>query len=232
MSLMMNDNEQVADAPTKQHGISHEVDMRGERLQRAISQPAVRFQRAISQPFLRKSAAPDGPTPKPAKVLQAVYKVGEFKAELPLEYLLVQSFLAGLYKSVGCLTFVVVGGGVLGAALFPVGLIAIILTSAELFTGDLLILVVSVLSQRVTWTSLWRNLVVSWVGNFAGTLVWAALIGYSSGVVEDNDRVEFIRNLAEFKTNQEWGNVLCKGIGANFLVCLAVWQVRFSLFPR
>jgi len=189
--------------------------------------------RHLSQPNLTATttAAPAAPPPDDepkmlpqTKVLRATYKVGQFKAKLPLQYLVVQSFMAGLYKSVGCLVFVVVGGGVLGAALFPVGLIAISLTGAELFTGDLLVITVCLLANKVSWSSLLRNLVVSWFGNFAGTLVWASVVGYVGGAVEDNGRVDFVVDLAETKSYMTWGEVVCKGIGANFLVCLAVWQ--------
>jgi hypothetical protein len=94
-----------------------------------------------TMPLNRKASA-NPRTRKPQKVLESVYSIGQFKANLEWQYLIVQCFMAGLYKSVGCHTFVTLGGGVLGAVFFPAGLIAIVLTSAELFTGDLLILVV------------------------------------------------------------------------------------------
>ena len=172
----------------------------------------------------QQAPEPQPRTQKPQKVLETIYGVGQFKAELPLKYLMLQSFLAGIYKSVGCHTFVTIGGGVLGAVFFPVGLIAIVLTGAELFTGDLLILVQCYLSGKVPGKSLVRNLCVSWVMNFCGTLLWAGLIGYASGAVEDKGQVDFAIDLAYDKVSQPWGHILAKAIGANFLVCLALWQ--------
>ncbi|KAL3910302.1 MAG: hypothetical protein SGILL_007745, partial [Bacillariaceae sp.] len=155
--------------------------------------------------------------PKTTQTLEAAYRVGEFKANVNIGYLLVQSVMAGLFKSIGCTSFLVVGGGVLGAALFPVGLIAITLTSTELFTGDLLILTVSFLSKRVTLYSVIRNHVVAWCGNFVGTLLWASIIGYASGTIVDNGADDFAIELAILKTTQPWGHIVGKAVGANFL---------------
>ena len=67
---------------------------------------------------------------------------------------MVQSFMAGIYISTASHVYLAVGGGVLGSALFPMGLIAVVITSAELFTGDALVFAASILGGRVTFGKL------------------------------------------------------------------------------
>jgi formate/nitrite transporter len=161
-------------------------------------------------------------TKTPKDTLKAIYKNGQYKAALPLRLLSVQSFMAGFYIAMAGHLFFAVGGGVLGAALFPVGLIAVVLTSAELFTGDALVFIVSVLGRKVSVSKLIRNWTVSWIMNFAGALTWASILAYASDALESQQ--ELVISVATKKASQTWVHVFIKGIGANFMVCLGVWQ--------
>lgn len=97
------------------------------------------------------------------------------------------------------------------------------LTGGELFTGDVCIFVSSVLGGQVSWRFLARNCTVAWIVNFLGCLTWAGFIAYLSNALEDVGQAEFAMEYAVNKAVQPWGNVLLKGIGANFMVCLGVW---------
>jgi formate/nitrite transporter len=163
-------------------------------------------------------------TKAPKETLQAVYKAGEYKAGLPLHLLMIQSFMAGVYIAMAGQLYLSVGGGVIGAALFPTGLIAVVLTSAELFTGDSLVFCAAVLGQRVTVGKLARNWTVAWIMNFAGCLFWAGLLAYLSDALNDAGQVDLAIKVAEKKAHQAWVHIFLKGIGANFMVCVGVWQ--------
>jgi formate/nitrite transporter len=163
-------------------------------------------------------------TKAPKETLQAVYKTGEYKAALPLNLLMIQSFMAGIYIAMAGHLYLAVGGGVLGAALFPTGLIAVILTSAELFTGDALVFVASVLGGRVSFAKLVRNWSVSWLMNFAGCLFWASTLAYASDSLKDLGQVDLAIKVALKKGTSPWMHILIKAIGANFMVCVGVWQ--------
>jgi len=163
-------------------------------------------------------------TKPPKETLQAVYRAGQYKAGLPLNLLMVQSTMAGVYIAMAGHLFIAVGGGIIGAAVFPTGLIAVVLTSAELFTGDALVFVASVLGGKVSFGKLLRNWSVSWIMNFAGCLLWAALLAYASNSLEDLGRADLAVKIALKKANQPWGHIFIKGIGANFMVCVGVWQ--------
>ena len=158
----------------------------------------------------------------PKDTLQAVYKAGIYKASLPLHLLCIQSFIAGTYIALAGHMFLQLNGGLLGAIFFPTGIIATVFTSAELFTGDALVFVASVLGNKVSIWSLLRNWTVSWIFNFLGCLVWASVLGYSSGAL-DAQR-EFVIAVAMKKVKATWIQIFIKAIGANFLVCLGVWQ--------
>ena len=163
-------------------------------------------------------------TKAPKDTLLAVYKTGEYKAALPMNLLMVQSFMAGVYIAMAGHLYLAVGGGVLGSALFPTGLIAVLLTSAELFTGDALVFIASVLGGRVSFYKLVRNWSVSWLMNFAGCLFWAGVMVYASDSLADLDRVDYAIAVALKKNHETWLAIFLKGIGANFMVCVGVWQ--------
>lgn len=174
-----------------------------------------------SQPI---TIAPSPATKAPKDTLKAVYAAGKYKAGLRMDVLMVQSTMAGIFIAFAGQLYLSVGGGVLGAALFPGGLIAVILTSAELFTGDALIFVASVLGGQVPLRKLLRNWTVSWCCNFVGSLLWAFFLGYLSNAVEDVHATELAISVAEKKALDHMGAIFLKGVGANFLVCIAVWQ--------
>jgi len=87
---------------------------------------------------------------------------GKYKANLPVEQLLLRGFMAGAYIAVGaalctvCSTQVssYLGAGIgklIAGAVFPVGLIAIVLTGMELFTGDAMLVPMAALQGKCTW---------------------------------------------------------------------------------
>ena len=102
------------------------------------------------------------------------------------------------------------------------------LSSAELFTGDALVFMTSLLGGKVTWKQMARNWTVSWVGNFVGALVWAVFIGYLSESLEDAGAAEFAIAVARKKAYQTWFSIFLKSIGANIMVCDAIWQATSS----
>ena len=59
-------------------------------------------------------------TKAPKETLQAIYSAGKYKANLRLNVLIVQSWMAGVYIAAAGQLYLTVGGGVLGAVLFPV----------------------------------------------------------------------------------------------------------------
>jgi len=69
-----------------------------------------------------------------------------------------------------------------------------------------------------------RNWSVSWLMNFAGCLFWAGVMVYASDALADLDRVDYAIAVSLKKTHETWLGIFLKGIGANFMVCVGVWQ--------
>ena len=163
-------------------------------------------------------------TKSPSQTLGAVYSAGQYKAGLRLDVLSLQSFMAGIYIAAAGQLFLSLGGSILGAAFFATGILGVVLTSGELFTGDALIFVAALLGGRVRIRHVLRNWTVSWTLNFAGCLAWAFVIAYASDALQDVGKVEFAIKVAEKKAGQTFLSTFLKGIAANFLVCVGVWQ--------
>ena len=177
----------------------------------------------------------------PKETLQTVDTLGCSKANLSLSQLLTLSFLAGAFIAFGGLLAIVVGGGVPGIKLenpglqkllfggtFPVGLMLVVIAGAELFTGNTACCIPAFLSKKISFSSCMRNWVFSYIGNFLGSLFVAFFLTYLTGLVAKEPWLSTTTGIAELKVNQNFGQLFLKGIGCNWLVCLAVWMAVAS----
>ncbi|HAA90189.1 MAG: Formate/nitrite family of transporter [Thermoanaerobacterales bacterium 50_218] len=171
---------------------------------------------------------------------------GKYKANLPVEQLLLRGFMAGAYIAVGaalctvCSTQVssYLGAGIgklIAGAVFPVGLIAIVLTGMELFTGDAMLVPMAALQGKCTWGQVLRNWVWVYIGNLIGSLAyaWLMILGpFTQGhlsAAEPNAFGLTAVSIAVAKTLKYkaagasgWWSVVIAGIGCNFLVNVAI----------
>ena len=101
----------------------------------------------------------------------------------------VRAFLAGAYIAMGAALATVGSTGVadvLGAgiaqfilgALFPIGLVLVVLTGAELFTGDAMFAPMAVLQGHTGLKGLIYLWIVVYIGNLIGSLFMAFLVSY------------------------------------------------------
>jgi formate/nitrite transporter len=165
----------------------------------------------------------------------AIEGVGCTKASLRWDKLLVLGFLAGAFIAFGGLLAIIVAGpGVnegMGAGLrrfafggvFPVGLMLVVIAGAELFTGNTACTIPAVMSGKASWGGLARNWVLAYIGNFIGSLFVAFFLTTLSGLVTSEPYLSSVRSIAEGKVNIDWMVAFWRGVGCNWLVCLAVW---------
>ncbi len=168
----------------------------------------------------------------PPDMARRAEQVGVTKAALATDRLLVLAMLAGAFIGFGGLLSVVATTGtlpygvsrILGGAVFSLGLVLVVVGGAELFTGNTL-LVMAAASRRVTWASVGRSLVLSFVGNAIGAIGLAVAV-VAGGVHDQGERAVGARLLAIGRTKSELdiGRAFILGILANVLVCLAVWM--------
>ena len=124
---------------------------------------------------------------KPVEIVELAGNAGVYKANLGTSNFLVRSFMAGLFIAVGAALCTVCGTGVektlgpgfkalVGGAVFPVGLIAIVLTGMSLFTGDTMLIPMAVFQKKTTWDKVFNAWFWVYIGNFVGSIFWAYLM--------------------------------------------------------
>lgn len=152
---------------------------------------------------------------------KAQYKFGELFA---------RAILAGAMIAFGAEASNVAAHGIadvglartVAGAVFPIGLMMVILMGAELFTGDCM-LVIGVAEKTISVKKLILMLITIWIGNFAGGALIAALIyfsgqyNYSGGCLG-----AYTIKVAIGKTGLSFGTAFVSGILCNILVCAAV----------
>jgi formate/nitrite transporter len=161
--------------------------------------------------------------------------VGVAKATSPWLTVFVLGILAGAYIGFGGLLSTTVtfdiaakwGIGfskIIGGAAFSVGLMLVVIAGAELFTGNNL-MVSSVMMREITFSTMLKRWGVVFLANFIGSMIVAFLF-YFSGLWKTGDGAlgAAAVKIAFNKVALSFGEALWRGIGCNWLVCLAVWM--------
>ena len=107
----------------------------------------------------------------------------------------------------------------MGAIVFPIGLMLVILMKTELFTGNSL-LVIPLLKKDIKLKQLLKNWFIVYLGNLVGSLVIALMI--SNTPLKDIVANSFIK-ITNTKISLSFLSSIILGILCNFLVCLAVF---------
>jgi formate transporter len=161
--------------------------------------------------------------------------VGVSKTTSPWFSVFVLGILAGAYIGFGGLlstsvTFdlaVRAGIGVqkiVAGSAFSLGLILVVIAGAELFTGNNL-MVSSVMTKEISLKAMFQRWSLVYAANFIGSIV-LALIFYFSGLWKTGNGAlgQTAVTIAYGKVSMSFNEALFRGIGCNWLVCLAVWM--------
>jgi formate transporter len=159
------------------------------------------------------------------------------KAGMAISHQIVYGILGGVFISFGGLLAVTVAGGMPGiaasnpglvklafGALFPVGLITIIIAGAQLFTSDCAILPYGWLRGEISLRACLKTWCIIYFSNFIGALIVAYFFASEAGLLSGDPWRKFIGDLAIAKTSAPFYKIFIKAIGANWLVCLAAWM--------
>ena len=168
----------------------------------------------------------------PAEIAGIWIENGIKKAGLSIGKMLVLGIMAGAFIGFGSFVFVLAtaAGGdafqamtakLTGAALFPVGLMMVILCGAELFTGNNL-MTLALMDRKISAADMLKNWGVVYIGNFIGSLLIAFLFA-KSGLLTDAAAERAIA-IAGAKTSIPFMPALIRGILCNMLVVLACWM--------
>src|SRR5437660_12236170 len=161
-------------------------------------------------------------------------KVAAKKMDLSVRDLLLRGILAGaLLGYATSLVFVVVSQGlppIVGAILFPVGFVILVLLGMELVTGNFALLPAGVMAGTVSVTKLLRNWGWVYLGNLIGSVLYAVLFylvitnwrSGNGGAVAD-----LLKQAAQKKTlayaalgYSGWGTALVKAVLCNWMVTI------------
>lgn len=178
------------------------------------------------------------PQKAPAGVFEAAVTLGASKSLLPSWKILLLSVVAGAYISLGGFLALRVGtsvGGLatslpgiqrllLGLVGLPTGLLLVILTGGELFTGNTMLLTTALLSKKATLFNLLRNWVISFLGNFLGCLLVVKLILLTGISLTSTGIV----GMAMTKVGLSFSQAFWRGVICNWLVCLSIYTANGS----
>lgn len=175
------------------------------------------------------------PINNPKEVLALVERAASDKISLPVRKILILAFLAGAYISMGGLFSIVIGYGfpsmapapglqrLLSGLVFPLGLMLVVFAGVELFTGNNAVLIPGALGRRYGWRKVLLNWMLVYAGNFVGSLFFACFLVKLPGMLSAEVWRSAAVGIAEAKVSMPWLTVFLRGVGANWLVCLAVW---------
>eukprot|EP01029_Cantina_marsupialis_P027572 TRINITY_DN773034_c0_g1_i1.p1 TRINITY_DN773034_c0_g1~~TRINITY_DN773034_c0_g1_i1.p1 ORF type:complete len:302 (-),score=95.03 TRINITY_DN773034_c0_g1_i1:254-1159(-) len=177
----------------------------------------------------------------PKETFLAAEAVSVAKAKKHWSKTLISGTLAGSYIGLGGLLAIIVGGGVpqikaenpglqkfIFGGVFPVGLMLVLICGAELFTGNTFVMVVGALKKKISWKDLARNWALSYVGNIIGSIFVAGVLSYWTDLVDADPYRSSTIAIAEKKAGLDIDVMFFRGIGCNWLVCLAVYMALAS----
>ena len=188
------------------------------------------------------------PFKPPAEITKAAIAAGCTKCTTTWDKLLILAFLAGAYIAFGGLLAEIVVGGMSGGfvqtladkstqtiaiptgilkfatgAVFPVGLMCVVIAGSELFTGNCMFAPIAWLDKKITLKGFAINWTLVYIGNLIGALFVVYFLAYWSGLFSSAPFGTWALNVANGKLGLSWDDALLRGIGCNWLVCLAVW---------
>ncbi len=186
----------------------------------------------------------------PAQIAESFNGVGKAKGSLPIMKMIILGILAGAYIGFGAelSTMVLTGPGatlglgmskLFGGAVFSVGLMLVVIGGAELFTGNNL-MTIGVANGDVKFLALLKNWGVVYLANLIGSVLlvyimyksnlWQTGAKMVDGVcsVDGGGCANTALGIAIGKVNLSWSEAFYRGIGCNWLVCLAVWLAASS----
>ncbi|MDR2110055.1 MAG: formate/nitrite transporter family protein [Spirochaetaceae bacterium] len=172
----------------------------------------------------------------PQEVTANYAAAGAAKTNFPIRKMLLLGILSGLIIGLAAavantaahdIANVGIARLVMGV-IFPFGLGMVVVSGAELFTGNCLI-PISVLDGKTSLAGLLKNWFFVYAGNFAGGLLTAAgCVFFGQLNYSANALAAFTIRVAAAKCSLPFANALVSGIFCNFLVCVGVFLALAS----
>ena len=173
---------------------------------------------------------------KPAEAIENFVAVGAAKSKLTPGHMLIRGFLSGallaIATSLAITATIQTSVPLVGALVFPVGFVIIVLMGLELLTGNFALLPVAWLDGKTSMGKLLSNFAWVFIGNLLGSVVYAALLYFSAPAAGLSEKLVAI---AQAKTTGyaaagSAGMLACfvKAILCNWMVTLGVVMAMIS----
>lgn len=173
---------------------------------------------------------------KPADVVKSMVAAGDTKANLSVKDLLIRGFLSGAllgFATTLALTATAqTNTPLVGALVFPVGFVMIVLLGFELVTGSFAVTTLAGVSGRRSWAQVFSNLTWVFSANLVGSIVYGLLLYIvltNMGETAPAGIAATIAKIAEAKTTAYAAHgfagmvtVFTKAVLCNWMVCLGV----------
>ena len=159
---------------------------------------------------------------------------GVAKVQKSMEAKLVLGFIGGAMISLGYLAYARIAaalaesqisaiGSFLGACVFPVGLIVILLAGGELVTGNMMTVSSALLDKKISFLDWAKNLLTITLANAVGALFVSYFFGHVVGLTTGALYAHEIEVLVQGKISATPIQCFLSGIGCNWFVGLALW---------
>ena len=171
-------------------------------------------------------------------IIRVVAEKGGEKGGVSLSRLLFSGFMAGAYIAFGFFLSIVAAASfsswapqahyslfrILLGLFFPLGLFAVVVGGAELWTGNIQFTGTASLLGRLGKRKTLYNWIASYTGNFAGAFFLAFLVTAGGGIITSNKLLgEVVTQGALGKASGGAFPLFWLGVGCNWLVNLAIW---------
>ena len=170
------------------------------------------------------------------EIIETVSDAGVAKASGSFRRLFVLGILAGVYiafasEASNMAAFNLLAdpatyglGRCLAGAIFPGGLMLVVIAGGELFTGNTMMLL-PLARRKIGLAGLLRNWFLVYCGNFVGSFFVAWLIFHSGQLNAGGSLLGGVTiKIATVKCSLTFSQAVALGILCNWLVCLAVWM--------
>jgi formate/nitrite transporter len=168
----------------------------------------------------------------PKETAEAFDGVSIGKASNSASNLFILGILAGLFIAFGGFAAQTISHSIentglakfASGAVFPVGLMLVVIAGAELFTGNNLI-IIGYMEKKITFSQLLRNWIIVYAGNFVGSIFFAFMVN-QSGLLSTSGGLlgATVIKAAMGKASLPFAQAIVRGILCNIIVVLAVWM--------
>lgn len=167
----------------------------------------------------------------PEETYWEIVKTAQKRSKLSWKKTLFASFMGGCYVGMAGLLSLAISGNmgstsismhkIVFASLFPVNLLLVLQSGAQLFTGNVATMTVGIIEGKVTWRQLLKNWSVSYLGNVIGCGFMALVAWYTGLLYSGTANLALDTTLA--KCSSSFGQAFVKAVMCNWLVCMAVY---------